>query len=137
MYPGPTRTSPPLLQHLARRVHSSCVLLVGTYRDVDLDRRHPLSEMLSSLRAERLYERVLLRGFGKPEVVAMLEGTAQHRMDSRGVELAEVWQRETEGDPFIRDRPPPDRDARDLPRDGRSVSDVESIEDLGIEGVRR
>ena len=128
-----------LLQHLARRVHSSCVLLVGTYRDVDLDRRHPLSEMLSSLRTERLYERVLLRGFGKPEVVAMLEGTAQHRMDSRGVELAEVLQRETEGNPFFIEET-----VRHLietraiyPRDGRWVSDVESMEDLGIpEGIR-
>src|SRR5919198_2356680 len=128
-----------LLQDIARRVSARRVLLVGTYRDVDLDRRHPLSEMLSSLRAERLYERVLLRGFGSPEVVAMLEGLAQHGMDERGMALAEVLQRETEGNPFFIEEI-----VRHLietgalyPREGRWVSDVESMEELGIpEGIR-
>src|SRR5215212_235566 len=90
-----------LLQHLVRRVGGEHILLLGTYRDVDLDRRHALSDVLSSLRADRLYERVLLRGFGTPEVVALLEGAAQHRMDPRGMELARVLQRETEGNPFF------------------------------------
>jgi eukaryotic-like serine/threonine-protein kinase len=128
-----------LLQHLARRVADCPLLLLGTYRDVDLDRRHPLSAMLSSLRAERLYERVLLRGFGNAEVVAMLEGAAQHKMDTLGLELAGVLQRETEGNPFFIEEI-----IRHLietgaiyPREGRWVSDVESMEDLGIpEGIR-
>jgi class 3 adenylate cyclase/tetratricopeptide (TPR) repeat protein len=128
-----------LLQHVARRVGDSRVLLLGTYRDVDLDRRHPLAEMLSSLRAERLYERILLRGFETAEVVALLEGAAQHRMDPRGVQLAEVLRRETEGNPFFIEET-----VRHLietraiyPREGRWVSDVESMEDLGIpEGIR-
>jgi class 3 adenylate cyclase len=128
-----------LLQHLARRLGDCRLLLLGTYRDVDLDRRHPLSAMLSSLRAERLYERVLLRGLETPEVVALLEGAAQHEMDPRGVELAGVLQRETEGNPFFIEEI-----VRNLietraiyPREGRWVSDVESMEDLGIpEGVR-
>src|SRR6516165_9298383 len=128
-----------LLQHAARRVSDNRVLLLGTYRDVDLDRRHPLLEMLSSLRAERLYERILLRGFETAEVVALLEGAAQHRMDPLGVQLAEVLRRETEGNPFFIEEI-----VRHLietgaiyPREGRWVYDVENVEDLGIpEGIR-
>ena len=128
-----------LLQHLVRRVGGERILLLGTYRDVDLDRRHPLAEVLSSLRAERLYERVLLRGFRTAEVVALLEGAAQHPMDPRGMQLAGVLQRETEGNPFFIEEI-----VRHLietraiyPRAGRWVSDVDSMEDLGIpEGIK-
>src|SRR6266516_3039847 len=50
-----------LLQYLARNVSSDRVLVLAAYRDVELDRTHPLSEILASLRRERLFERVLLR----------------------------------------------------------------------------
>jgi hypothetical protein len=47
--------------------------VVGTYRDIELDRRHPLSTMLVELRRERLYERVLLRGLSESEVTELIE----------------------------------------------------------------
>ena len=33
-----------LLQHLARRLEGSRLLVIGTYRDMELDRKHPLSQ---------------------------------------------------------------------------------------------
>src|SRR5262249_59941204 len=51
-----------LLQHLARRFKGSRLLVVGTYRDVELYRSHPLSGVLADLRRELPYQRVLLRG---------------------------------------------------------------------------
>ncbi|MGI8554161.1 MAG: hypothetical protein ACR2PL_25745 [Dehalococcoidia bacterium] len=42
-----------LLQFLTRELGGSRLLILGTYRDVELDRGHPLAEALSSLRRER------------------------------------------------------------------------------------
>ena len=40
-------------------------MLVGTYRDVELSRQHPLAEALGELNRERLFQRVLLRGLAQ------------------------------------------------------------------------
>src|SRR5262249_51911873 len=39
-----------LLRHLARRFKGNRLIAVGTYRDVEVDRNHPLSTMLAELR---------------------------------------------------------------------------------------
>ncbi|MEX2557224.1 MAG: AAA family ATPase [Actinomycetota bacterium] len=90
-----------LLQHLARKVPASRLIILGTYRDIELDRRHPLSEMLASLRREHSFERVLLRGLSVEEVAAMLEAGAQHDLGPRGAPLAQAIHRESEGNPFF------------------------------------
>jgi class 3 adenylate cyclase len=128
-----------LLQHLARRLSTSRLLIVGTYRDVDLDRRHPLADALGAMRREHLYERVLLRGLNEDEVRALLTAGAQHDIGHRGSLLAEILHRETEGNPFFIEEVV--RHLRETGRlkmeDGRWTLDPRSIEDLGIpEGVR-
>jgi predicted ATPase/class 3 adenylate cyclase len=90
-----------LLQHLARRLRGNRLVIFGTYRDVDLDRRHPLSEILAQLRREHLYERVLLRGLTSEDVTAMLESAAQHQLDPAGTVFADALHRQTEGNPFF------------------------------------
>lgn len=127
-----------LLQHLARRLKGSRMVIIGTYRDVDLDRRHPLSDVLGQLRRERLYERVLLRGLTSEDVNRMLESAAQHELDAAGAVFAEALHRQTEGNPFFIEET-----MRHLvqtgaiyEKDGRWVSD-RTLETLGIpEGVR-
>src|SRR5262249_26436978 len=66
-----------LLQHLARRFKGSRLVVVGTYRDVELDRSHPLSAVLAELRRERLYQRLLLRGLSESEVKELIEAIWQ------------------------------------------------------------
>ena len=90
-----------LLQHLARRVPDSRLVIVGTYRDVELDRRHPLSEALASLRREHAFERVLLRGLSVEEVAALLEAGSQQELGPRGLPLVQAIHRESEGNPFF------------------------------------
>src|SRR5207245_79108 len=46
-----------LLQFLTREIQDARVLIIGTYRDVELGRRHPLSEVLADLARESLVER--------------------------------------------------------------------------------
>src|SRR5262249_13794522 len=51
-----------LLRFLAREMGESRLLVVATYRDVEVSRGHPLADVLPSLRQERTVERLLLRG---------------------------------------------------------------------------
>jgi eukaryotic-like serine/threonine-protein kinase len=87
-----------LLTHLARRHGQSRLLIVGTYRDVELERSHPLAETIATLRRERLYERVLLRGLPIEEVKAFIEAVGGQETPG---EFAELIFRETEGNPFF------------------------------------
>lgn len=50
-----------LLQHLARYTRGSRILLLGTYRDVEVHRQHPLERMLLDLAREGLIEDVPIR----------------------------------------------------------------------------
>jgi len=49
------------------------VLLVGTYRDVELSRQHPLAETLGELTRERRFQRVLLRGLTHQDVERFIQ----------------------------------------------------------------
>ena len=51
-----------LLQHLSRRLADSRLLVIGTYRDVELTRRHPLAEALVELRRDQSFQQIVLRG---------------------------------------------------------------------------
>ncbi|MDX6273783.1 MAG: hypothetical protein QOJ92_993 [Frankiales bacterium] len=128
-----------LLRHLLRSGHGGTLALVGTYRETDLDRRHPLSEALAELRRTDAYQRILLRGLSLDEVTALLAGVAEHEVSGRGLELAGALHRETEGNPFfigeiLRHLVETGKLYR---RDGLWVFDAHSIDDLEIpEGIR-
>src|SRR5262249_9886373 len=128
-----------LLRHLVRRLGDSRLVVFGTYRDVELDRRHPLAEVLAELRRERLYDRILLRGFSEPEVRTLLEVLARHELRGRAPELVKAIHKETEGNPFfigevLRHLVETGALTR---RDGVWVVSAASIADMGIpEGIR-
>jgi len=50
-----------LLEFVARELSNAKIMIVGNYRDMELNRRHPLSVTLGDLSRERLFERVVLR----------------------------------------------------------------------------
>ena len=87
-----------LLTHLARDLSRSRILVMGTYRDTDLDRRHPLSQALADMNREDLFLRLPLRGLGEPEVrdyITRAAGVEPSR------ELVRRVFEETEGNPFF------------------------------------
>ena len=65
-----------LLVHLARNLQGARLLVVGTYRDVEVDRAHPLSGVLADLRRIGSFGRVLLRGLTVNEVHRMVNELA-------------------------------------------------------------
>ena len=62
-----------LLEFLARGMAASNLLLVGTYRDVEVSRQHPLSQTLGSLMREQLFRRIQLGGLTQQEVSEFAE----------------------------------------------------------------
>ena len=129
-----------MLRYLARAIAGDRVLILSAYRDVDLDRTHPLAEVIASLRQERLYQRVLLRGLPEEDVVALLTTIEVSEEAAAGRDvLATALYRETEGNPFfIREVLSHLVEEGLLYREGgRWTTKVSSISELGIpEGVR-
>ena len=62
-----------LLEFVVRELSGARLLLIGTYRDVEVSRRHPLSQTLGELTRERLFQRVLLRGLRQEDVGRFIE----------------------------------------------------------------
>jgi tetratricopeptide (TPR) repeat protein len=87
-----------MLTHVSRNLAGTRLLIVGTYRDVEVDRRHPLSAALAELRRISSYGRVLLRGLTADEVRRMMESITQ---ESVPWGLAEAVHRQTEGNPLF------------------------------------
>jgi len=87
-----------LLHFLAREIRDSRLLIVGTYRDVELRRQHPLSQTLGDLAREQLGQRVLLRGLTERDVARFVEMTAGRTPPQR---LVSALYKETEGNPFF------------------------------------
>jgi tetratricopeptide (TPR) repeat protein/tRNA A-37 threonylcarbamoyl transferase component Bud32 len=87
-----------MLEHVAHNLGDKRLLLVGTYRDIEVDRTHPLSTALAELRRLRVFGRVLLRGLNADEVRRMLSGIAGQDVPWR---LAEAVHRQTEGNPLF------------------------------------
>jgi eukaryotic-like serine/threonine-protein kinase len=86
------------LQFLARELQGARILVLGTYRDVELSRRHPLSEVLAELARESLMDRILLRGLTEADVARFIEITASVEAPPR---LVQAVYEETEGNPFF------------------------------------
>jgi tetratricopeptide (TPR) repeat protein len=87
-----------LLEFVARELASSRVLIVGTYRDMELNRRHPLAVTLGDLTRERLFERVLLRGLTRADVGRFVEIAAGITPPSG---LVDAIHTQTEGNPLF------------------------------------
>ncbi|HEY0400268.1 MAG TPA: AAA family ATPase, partial [Acidimicrobiia bacterium] len=90
-----------LLQHLSRRLSESRLLIVGTYRDVELSRRHPLAQVLAELRRDQSFQRIVLRGLSLSEVQDFLEGITERPLDPSEQPLAAAFYGETEGNPYF------------------------------------
>jgi predicted ATPase len=90
-----------LLRHLLRANAPLRLLVIATYRDTDLDRSHPLSDVLADLRREAGVERLDLHGLDVDGVNALMAATAGHELGEAAAGLAEALVGETEGNPFF------------------------------------
>ena len=87
-----------LLGHLLRQLRNERVLIVGAYRETELDRTHPLAKALVDWNRERLITRIALRRFSESETGDQLGALLGERVSG---EFAYAVHRETEGNPFF------------------------------------
>ena len=87
-----------LLQFVTRELSGARLLIIGTYRDMELSRQHPLAEALGELTRERLFQRVLLRGLTQEDVGRFIEVTSGHNPPPG---LIEAVHTQTEGNPLF------------------------------------
>ena len=90
-----------LLRHVVTAGASMRVMVVGTYRDSDLSRDHPLTALLADLHREQGVERIKLTGLEAEDVLALMEAAAGQELDEDGRALAAEITRETAGNPFF------------------------------------
>jgi class 3 adenylate cyclase len=87
-----------LLKFAAREVGSSGLLIVGTYRDVELGRHHPLARVLGELAEVEAAERISLGGLDVDDVERYIGMTAGGTVPAG---LARAVHSQTDGNPFF------------------------------------
>jgi class 3 adenylate cyclase/tetratricopeptide (TPR) repeat protein len=87
-----------LLEFVARELVDSRLLLVGTYRDIEVDRRHRLSSTLAELFRQPVTCRVTLGGLGQAEVGSFISNVAGIRPTD---DLVTAVHNQTEGNPYF------------------------------------
>ncbi len=87
-----------LLRHIMRLAGSARFAIVATYRESELDRSHPLADMLTTLRGEHNVTRLSLRGLDAATIGGLVDG-----MFGRAAppQLARFVADSTEGNPFF------------------------------------
>ena len=91
------RDSLGLLRHFGRFLGRARLLIVATYRDVEVGRTHPLDDALAALRREVEYRRIAVPGLGVDDVAAYLATTAGEELPTA---LVRAVHAETGGSPF-------------------------------------
>jgi DNA-binding SARP family transcriptional activator/tetratricopeptide (TPR) repeat protein len=87
-----------LLQFVAGELHQAPLLIVGAYRDVDLQPHTPLTSVVADLRRERVTHELALAGLTEDEVGRMIESSSG--MQPPQPSAAAICHR-TEGNPLF------------------------------------
>jgi tetratricopeptide (TPR) repeat protein len=74
------------------------MLVIGTYRDIEFGRQHPLSQILAELAREELAQHILLQGLSEQDVACLIEVTTNLKFSADLV--ARIYEK-TEGNPFF------------------------------------
>jgi class 3 adenylate cyclase/tetratricopeptide (TPR) repeat protein len=90
-----------LLRHVLRFGEPLRLLVVVTYRDSEVGRGHPLSELLADLRRVEGVARFPLTGLDQAAVAAFIEAAAGHVLTEEVGALPRTVWAETEGNPFF------------------------------------
>jgi tetratricopeptide (TPR) repeat protein len=88
-----------LLLHLARHTRSSRILLLGTYRDLDVGRHHPLEDAIRDLTREDLMERVTVRRLERDDTCRLIAATLGIGLPPPA--FVELIHDRTDGNPFF------------------------------------
>ena len=92
------RSSLLMLEFLAQELGEARLLVIGTYRDVELSPQHPLSQTLGELTKERHFRRITLGGLTPEEVAGLIHHVARAAPSQA---LVDAVHRHAEGNPLF------------------------------------
>jgi len=87
-----------MLVHLARFIADHRILVVGTCRDAEVGRAHPLTEALPTLARQPGFDRIRLEGLPVEAVDALLQALAEQELPK---EMTAAFAADTDGNPFF------------------------------------
>jgi class 3 adenylate cyclase len=87
-----------MLRQVARYAPQHRLLVLATFRDVEVGRSHPLADALGALPRETEYEALHLEGLGVEDVTGLLAAVGEHAVSEK---VGAAWARETKGNPFF------------------------------------
>ncbi len=87
-----------VLHHLTLAIREAPMLIIGTYREVELERTHPLSQLLVDLNRQRLLIRERIRRLTQAETADLLAGLLGGSLPEG---FAEMVHDQTDGNPFF------------------------------------
>jgi len=90
-----------LLRHVVANDPVPGLLVVATYRDTELDRTHPLANLLAEFHRRGDVERIVLSGLDEGEVTDLMRQAAGHDLDEGAINLAMTLKVDTGGNPFF------------------------------------
>ena len=88
-----------LLHYLARDVQKSPLLLLGAYRSIDIDAKHPLTPVLAELKRERLPQSVSLKRMSPEDTSEIIRQILEQ--DDIPPEFCRLVYDKTRGNPFF------------------------------------
>ena len=116
-----------LLRHLLRHQQLTDVLIVGTFRRVEVDRDDPLLALLNDLRRERHYERLTVAGLDDAATRALVADRLGRPVTAKFIRRL---RRQTEGNAFFIEET-----IRALVESGLSTAEVVTDDELERVGV--
>jgi class 3 adenylate cyclase len=114
-----------LLEYAARRLASSRVMLLATYRSDELDRTHPLTRVAQVWRRSGLATAVAVEPIGAAQVAEMI--AAILGAEDVDVEIAQLVHDRSEGNPFVLEEMLKEALDRGRPLDGFQLELPETV----------
>jgi tetratricopeptide (TPR) repeat protein len=88
-----------LMHYLARGVYRASMVILGAYRDTDIDEKHVLSSVLTELNRERLLKSLPLKRMSSYDASEMIKRLLEQ--DEVPSEFCELVYQKTRGNPFF------------------------------------
>ena len=90
-----------LLRHVVTNMTAASLMIVGTYRDSDLETGHPLIDTVAALRREPGTERIAVVGLDDLGMLALVEASAGQELSGAARDMAMALRQESAGNPFF------------------------------------
>ncbi len=90
-----------LLRHLARKLSNQSIVIIGTYRDTDLEKSSALFQLTLDLNRERVLNTVRLKPFDVRGLTRMIAETFGESQEQQTPEFRDLILEKTGGNPFF------------------------------------